>query len=67
MQEKALRKPLRQIARELNVDAVVEGSVARSGDRVRITAQLNKYVTERVMLHKKKKIKKVAGSFHLFC
>ena len=40
MQEKALRKPLRQIARELNVDAVVEGSVARSGDRVRITAQL---------------------------
>ena len=40
MQEKAPRKPLRQIARELNVDAVVEGSVARSGDRVRITAQL---------------------------
>ena len=34
------KKPLRQIARELGVDAVVEGSVARSGDRVRITAQL---------------------------
>jgi TolB-like protein/DNA-binding winged helix-turn-helix (wHTH) protein/Tfp pilus assembly protein PilF len=34
------RKPVRQIARELNVDAVVEGSVARSGNRVRITAQL---------------------------
>ena len=34
------RKPLREIARELNVDAVVEGSVSRSGDRVRITAQL---------------------------
>jgi TolB-like protein/tetratricopeptide (TPR) repeat protein len=40
IQEKAPRKPLRQIGRELNVDAVVEGSVARSGDRVRITAQL---------------------------
>ncbi len=40
MQEKGLRKPLRQIAGELNVDGIVEGSVARSGDRVRITAQL---------------------------
>jgi adenylate cyclase len=34
------RKPLPEIARELNVDAVVEGSVMRAGDRVRITAQL---------------------------
>jgi len=34
------RKPLQEIARELNVDAVVEGSVLRSGDRVRITAEL---------------------------
>jgi TolB-like protein/DNA-binding winged helix-turn-helix (wHTH) protein/Flp pilus assembly protein TadD len=34
------RKPLPEIARELNVDAVVEGTVLRSGDRVRITAQL---------------------------
>ena len=33
-------KPLAEIARELNVDAVVEGSVLRSGDTVRITAQL---------------------------
>ena len=32
--------PLSQIARELNVDAVIEGSVARSGNRVRIIAQL---------------------------
>ncbi len=40
MQYKGVRKPLPQIARELNVDAVVEGSVLRSGDRVRITAQL---------------------------
>src|SRR3984957_16925816 len=37
---KDTHKPLRQIAQELNVDAVVEGSVLRSGDRVRITAQL---------------------------
>jgi TolB-like protein/Flp pilus assembly protein TadD len=40
MQYKGARKPLPQIGRELNVDAVVEGSVMRSGDRVRITAQL---------------------------
>ncbi|HET9409886.1 MAG TPA: tetratricopeptide repeat protein [Candidatus Sulfotelmatobacter sp.] len=33
-------KPLLEIAKELGVDAVVEGSVLRSGDRVRITAQL---------------------------
>jgi len=32
--------PLPQIAHNLNVDAVVEGSVVRSGDQVRITAQL---------------------------
>ncbi len=31
---------IRSIGRELNVDAVVEGSVRRSGDQVRITAQL---------------------------
>ena len=40
MAYKHTRKPLPQIARELNVDAVVEGTVLRSGDRVRITAQL---------------------------
>jgi TolB-like protein/DNA-binding winged helix-turn-helix (wHTH) protein/Flp pilus assembly protein TadD len=40
MQYKGVRKPLPQIARELNVDAVVEGTVLRSGDQVRITAQL---------------------------
>lgn len=37
---KRARKPLPQIARELNVDAVVEGAVLRSGNQVRITAQL---------------------------
>jgi TolB-like protein/DNA-binding winged helix-turn-helix (wHTH) protein/Flp pilus assembly protein TadD len=40
MMYKGTRKPLTQIARELNVDAVVEGSVFRSDDQVRITAQL---------------------------
>ena len=40
MQYKGKHKPTPQIARELNVDAVVEGTVMRSGDRVRITAQL---------------------------
>jgi TolB-like protein/DNA-binding winged helix-turn-helix (wHTH) protein/tetratricopeptide (TPR) repeat protein len=33
-------KSLPQIAKELNVDAVVEGSVSRSGDQIRIVAQL---------------------------
>jgi len=40
MQYKGARKPLPEIARELNVDAVVEGSVLSSGGRVRIIAQL---------------------------
>ena len=40
MAYKHTRKSLPQIARELNVDAVVEGTVLRSGDQVRITAQL---------------------------
>jgi serine/threonine protein kinase/tetratricopeptide (TPR) repeat protein len=40
MQYKNAHKPLPQIARELNVDAVVEGSVLRSGDKIRIGAQL---------------------------
>jgi TolB-like protein/DNA-binding winged helix-turn-helix (wHTH) protein/Tfp pilus assembly protein PilF len=34
------RKSIPEITRELNVDAVIEGSVARSGDEVRITTQL---------------------------
>ncbi len=40
MPYKGARKPLPQIARELNVDAVVEGTVLRSGEQVRIAAQL---------------------------
>ena len=40
MPYKRVRKPLPQIARELNVDAVVEGTVLRSGGQVRITAEL---------------------------
>src|SRR4029079_17942215 len=40
MPYKRARKPLPLIARELNVDAVVEGTVLRSDGQVRITAQL---------------------------
>jgi serine/threonine protein kinase/Flp pilus assembly protein TadD len=40
MRYKGSDKPLPEIARELNVDGFVEGSVLRAGDRVRITAQL---------------------------
>jgi TolB-like protein/DNA-binding winged helix-turn-helix (wHTH) protein len=47
MAYKRARKPLRQIARELNVDAVVEGTVLRSGDQIRITAQLIEASTDK--------------------
>jgi TolB-like protein/DNA-binding winged helix-turn-helix (wHTH) protein/Flp pilus assembly protein TadD len=40
MSYKKTPKPLAEIARELDVQAVVEGSVLHVGDRVRITAQL---------------------------
>lgn len=40
MQYKHTQKSLDQIAQELNVDAMVEGSVVRAGDRVRISAKL---------------------------
>jgi TolB-like protein/DNA-binding winged helix-turn-helix (wHTH) protein/Tfp pilus assembly protein PilF len=40
MRYKGTKKPLAEIAKELNVDAVVEGTVLRSGDRVRVTANL---------------------------
>jgi eukaryotic-like serine/threonine-protein kinase len=40
MQYKGARRPLPEIAQALKVDAVVEGSVQRAGDRVRVTAQL---------------------------
>ncbi len=47
MRYKGTSKPLPEVARELGVDAVVEGSVLRSGQRVRITAQLIHGETDR--------------------
>jgi TolB-like protein/Flp pilus assembly protein TadD len=47
MQFKGVKKPLPEIARELKVEAVVEGSVLRGGDRVRITARLIHAATEK--------------------
>jgi TolB-like protein/DNA-binding winged helix-turn-helix (wHTH) protein/tetratricopeptide (TPR) repeat protein len=46
MQYKGAHRPLPQIGRDLGVDAVIEGSVVRSGDRVRITAQLIRTATD---------------------
>jgi len=40
MRYRQTEEPVAQIARELGVDAIVEGAVARSGDRVSITVQL---------------------------
>ena len=47
IQYKKTRKPLPQIGKELNVDAVVEGTVTREGNRVRITAQLIRANTDK--------------------
>ena len=47
MSYKGTHKTLSEIARDLNVDAVVEGTVLRSGDRVRITAELVQVATDR--------------------
>jgi TolB-like protein/Tfp pilus assembly protein PilF len=47
MRYRRTEKPLSQIAQELNVDGVVEGSVQRSGNRVRITAQLIQAATDK--------------------
>jgi len=40
LQYRGTRKPLPEIARELDVDAILEGSVLRAGQGVRITVQL---------------------------
>jgi len=47
MQYKGSKKSLAEIARELNVDAVLEGAVARSEDRVRVTVHLAQASPER--------------------
>jgi TolB-like protein/DNA-binding winged helix-turn-helix (wHTH) protein/Tfp pilus assembly protein PilF len=47
MQYRHAKKSLPEIARELDVEAVVEGAVGRSGDRVRVTAQLIDARTDR--------------------
>ena len=47
MQYKQTKKSLPEIARELNVDGIVEGTVQRSGDRVRITAQLIQGISDK--------------------
>jgi len=47
MQYKTAKKSLPTIARELNADVIVEGSVQRSGNRVRVTAQLVRAADDR--------------------
>jgi len=47
MQYKGTEKSIAEIARELGVGTVLEGSVRRSGDRVRIVAQLIEATTDR--------------------
>jgi tetratricopeptide (TPR) repeat protein len=49
MRYKGSRKSLPEIGRELNVDAVVEGSVLRSNNRVRINARLVQVASDRPM------------------
>ncbi|MFQ5740713.1 MAG: winged helix-turn-helix domain-containing tetratricopeptide repeat protein [Acidobacteriota bacterium] len=47
MQYKGVTRPLPEIAKELNVDAIIEGSVLRAGNRVRIALQLIEAGTDR--------------------
>jgi len=47
MRYKDARKPLKEVARELNVDAVLDASVVREADRVRVTAQLGEAGSDR--------------------
>lgn len=47
MQYKQTKKTLPEIAHELNVDGMIEGTVQRSGDRVRITANLIQAATDK--------------------
>jgi serine/threonine-protein kinase len=49
MRFKGSRWPLEEIARELNVDAVIEGSVQRAGGRVKISARLIQPVNETLL------------------
>ena len=46
MQYKGSKKPLQEVAKELKVDAVLEGAVERSGDRVRVTVRLQRVSPE---------------------
>ena len=46
MKYKGTKKGLPEVGRELGVDAVVEGSVLRAGNRVRVTAQLIRTATD---------------------
>ncbi len=46
MRYKGTKRSIAEIGRELNVDAVVEGTITRSGSRVRITAQLIQVPTD---------------------
>ena len=50
MQYKKARKPLPQIARELGVDTIVEGTILRSGNRVRVSAQLIDAASDRHLM-----------------
>jgi tetratricopeptide (TPR) repeat protein len=47
MRYKGTRKPLPEIAKELDVDGIVEGAVVQSAERVRVSAQLIQAATDR--------------------
>ena len=47
MRYKKTEKPLPEIARDLNVDGIIEGTVQRAGDRMRVTVQLIEGSTDR--------------------
>jgi len=63
MQYKSAKKSLPIIAHELNADAIVEGSVQRSGNRVRVTAQLIRAADDRHLW--RKRMKEISATFSL--
>src|ERR1039458_7038028 len=59
MQYKDTKKDIRQIGRELGVDYILEGSVRRDGERVRITAQLIQVMSAMQYKDTKKDIRQI--------
>jgi hypothetical protein len=66
MQYRGVRKPLPQIAQALGVDAVVEGSVVRSGNKVRIISPPNSFMRRLIAICGRRALKVLRMMFSPF-